>query len=455
MGYSIKRRDFIKQAGMASLGLSFAGHIGSIANAAAAAKVSAPRAIGPNDTLKVAVIGTNGRGLAHIECLTNLPGVQVAYICDVDDRAIATGLKTISKWQKTEPKGLKDFRKALEDNSLDAVTIATPDHWHAPMAILALSAGKHVYVEKPCSHNPHEGELLIQATRKYQRVVQMGNQRRSFPNMQQAVREIHEGIIGRAYFGRAWYDNRRASIGHGKEVPVPGWLDYDLWQGPAPRRPYRDNLIHYNWHWLWHWGTGEALNNGTHEVDVCRWALGVDRPIRVASTGGRYQFDDDWETPDTQVIGCDFAEKKSIAWEGRSCNDYPVDGLARGAMVYGTEGAVLLDGNSYTVFDKNKKVVKKIKEQVVVDPTNILSGTGVDLDRLHFQNFVGAIRNGERLNSPIEEGNKSVTMLQLGNIAWRVGRELHCDPANGHILKDSQAMKLWRREYERGWAPVV
>lgn len=455
MGNSIKRRDFIKQAGVASLGLSFAGHISSIANAAAAAKGSAPRAIGPNDTLRMAVIGTNGRGLAHIECLTNIPGVQVAYICDVDDRAIATGIKTTIKWQKAEPKGLKDFRKALEDNSLDAVTIATPDHWHAPMAILALSAGKHVYVEKPCSHNPHEGELLIQAMRKYQRVVQMGNQRRSFPNMQEAVREIHEGIIGRAYFGRAWYDNRRASIGHGKAVPVPGWLDYDLWQGPAPRRPYRDNLIHYNWHWLWHWGTGEALNNGTHEVDVCRWALGVDWPIRVASTGGRYRFQDDWETPDTQVIGCDFAEKKSIAWEGRSCNDYPADGLARGAMIYGTEGAVLLDGNSYTVFDKNKKVVKKIKEQAVVDPTNILSGTGVDLDRLHFQNFVGAIRNGERLNSPIEEGNKSVTMLQLGNIAWRVGRELHCDPANGHILKDSQAMKLWRRDYERGWAPVV
>ncbi len=454
MGNSIKRRDFIKQAGVASLGLSFASHIGSIANAAAA-KVSAPRVVGAGDTLRVAVIGTNGRGLAHIECLTHLPGVQVAYICDVDDRAIATGIKTTNKWQTTEPKGLKDFRKALEDQSLDAVTIATPDHWHAPMAILALSAGKHVYVEKPCSHNPHEGELLLQAIRKYQRVVQMGNQRRSFPNMQQAVREIHEGIVGRAYFGRAWYDNRRASIGHGKTVPVPTWLDYDLWQGPAPRRPYRDNLIHYNWHWFWHWGTGEALNNGTHEVDVCRWALGVDRPIRVASTGGRYQFDDDWETPDTQVIGCDFAEKKSITWEGRSCNDYPVDGLARGAMVYGTEGAVLLDGNSYTVFDKNKKVVKKITEQAVVDPTNILSGTGIALDRLHFQNFVGAIRNGERLNSPIEEGNKSVTMLQLGNIAWRVGRELHCDPANGHILKDSQAMKLWRREYEHGWAPVV
>ena len=165
----------------------------------------------------------------------------------------------------------------------------------------------------------------------------------------------------------------RASIGHGKAAPVPGWLDYELWQGPAPRRPYRDNLIHYNWHWFWHWGTGEALNNGTHEVDVCRWALGVDWPIRVSSNGGRYQFEDDWETPDTQVIGWDFADRKTISWEGRSCNEYPVEGLERGAMVYGTEGAVLLDGNNYTIFDKKKKVVKQIKEKAVADPTNTLS----------------------------------------------------------------------------------
>ena len=451
MRQSINRRDFLRQAGAASLGLGLASQIGSYANAAA----PAVRKLSANDKLTVAIIGTNGRGLAHVECLTNLPGVEVAYICDVDDRAIATGIKAVTKQQKAVPKGLKDFRKALEDQSLDAVTIATPDHWHAPMAILALNAGKHVYLEKPCSHNPYEGELLIEAVHKHQRVLQMGNQRRSFPNMQQAVQEIHEGIIGRAYFARAWYDNRRASIGHGKLASVPGWLDYDLWQGPAPRQPYRDNLIHYNWHWFWHWGTGEALNNGTHEVDLCRWALGVDWPIRVVSSGGRYQFQDDWETPDTQVISWDFAERKSIAWEGRSCNDYPVDGLARGAMVFGTEGAALLDGNSYTIFDKKKKVVKEVKEKAVVDPTNILSGTGIALDQLHFQNFVEAIRTGKQPNSPIEEGHKSVTLLHLGNIAWRVGHELHCDPANGHIQKDAEAMKLWRREYERGWTPVV
>jgi predicted dehydrogenase len=441
---SMNRRDFLKLTGAAGAGLGLL-HSGA----------STLRAAGANDKLTVAVIGTNGRGLAHIECLTGLPGVEIAYICDVDERAVASGIKATTKQQKTEPKGAKDFRRVLEDKSLDAVTIATPDHWHAPMAVLALAAGKHVYLEKPCSHNPAEGEMLIEAVRKSGRVFQMGNQRRSFPNIQEAVKEIHDGIIGRAYYGHAWYDNERPSIGHGKQVPVPGWLDYELWQGPAPRRPYQDNVIHYNWHWFWNWGTGEALNNGTHEVDVCRWALGVDWPSRVSANGGRYQFEDDWETPDTQVIAWDYPDRKSISWEGRSCNRYPVEGLERGAMVYGTKGAVLLDSNNYTVFDEKKKVVKQVKEKSEADLTNTLSSTGMRLDQLHFQNFVEAIRNAKQPNSPIEEGHKSVTMLHLGNIAWRVGHELHCDTANGHIQNDVKAVKLWKRGYEPGWAPVV
>ncbi len=448
---TLNRRDFLKLTGTASLGLSLAGYVGTSARAATAVG----RKVGPNDKLTMAVIGTNGRGMAHIECLTGLPGVEVAYICDVDERAVASGVKATAKQQKVAPKGEKDFRRFLDDKSLDAVTIATPDHWHAPMAIMALAAGKHVYLEKPCSHNPYEGELLIEAVRKFGGVLQMGNQRRSFPNIQQAIREIHDGIIGRAYFGRAWYDNARASIGRGKPAPVPAWLDYELWQGPAPRRPFQDNVVHYNWHWFWHWGTGEALNNGTHEVDLCRWALGVDWPVRVTSNGGRYQFEDDWETPDTQVIGWDFDGKKTISWEGRSCNRYPVEGLERGAMIYGTKGAVLLDTNNYTVFDAKKKVIKEIKEKSEADLTNTLSSTGMRLDQLHFKDFVEAIRTGKQPNSHIEEGHKSVAMLHLGNIAWRVGRELHCDPANGHIKNDSAAMKLWRREYEKGWKPAV
>jgi predicted dehydrogenase len=384
-----------------------------------------------------------------------VPNTEIAYICDVDDRAIAKGLEATTKMQKTAPQGVRDFRRALDDKNVDAISIATPDHWHAPMAILALAAGKHVFLEKPCSHNPREGELLVEAAEKYGRVVQMGNQRRSFSVMQEAIAQIHEGVIGRAYFARGWYANNRVSIGRGKPVAVPSWLDYELWQGPAPRRLYVDNLIHYNWHWHWNWGTGEALNNGTHEMDVCRWALQVDHPTKISSTGGRYHFNDDWETPDTQVIGWEFPEGKSMSWEGRSCNGFPGVERHRGSMIYGTAGAALLDGEEYIIYDAKGKVVRDVKPQKKVDATSTLSSTGLRADTAHFKNFADAIREGAKLASPIAEGHKSVLMLQLGNIAQRVGRTLHCDPANGHILNDDDAMKLWGREYEPGWEPKV
>ena len=454
MNDSINRRNFLKQAGAVGIGLGMAGYFGSVANAKAQAPI-VRRKLGPNDKITAAVIGTNGRGLAHVGCLTSLPGVEITHICDVDDRAIAKGLKATLKSQKTEPKGVKDFRKILEDKSIDVVTIATPDHWHAPMAILALQAGKHVYVEKPCSHNPGEGEMLIAAVEKTGGLCQMGNQRRSFPNTQNAVKAIREGIIGKAYFGNCWYVNNRVSIGHGTPAAVPEWLDYELWQGPAPRQPYLSNLIHYNWHWFWRYGTGEALNNGTHEVDVCRWALGLDYPSRVTSNGGRYAFQDDWETPDTQVISWDFAGGKSMSWEGRSCNNYPIDGLSRGVMIYGTEGSALLEGDNCTIYDKAGKIMKQLKSSEVADPTNTLSSTGANLDTLHFKNFMDAIRLDVPLNSPILEANKSVTMLQLGNIAWRTGRALHLDNTNGHIQDDADAMKLWQRDYAPGWKPEV
>jgi predicted dehydrogenase len=373
----------------------------------------------------------------------------------VDTRAVDKGVKATAKRQANTPQGLGDFRKALADPSLDVVTIATPDHWHTPMSILALAAGKHVYVEKPCSQNPHEGELLVQAVAKSGRVLQMGAQRRSFPHLRAIIDELHQGLIGKTYFGKTWYANNRISIGHGRPAPIPDWLDYDLWQGPAPRRPFVDNLIHYNWHWRWHWGTGEALNNGTHEVDVCRWAMGLTWPTRVSSNGGRYAFQDDWETPDTQTISWDFPEGKTMSWESRSCNSFPVEKLSRGVLVYGTEGTALLDGNAYTIFDKKGKVMKQMKSTEVVDPTNTLSSTGEDLDQLHFANFIDAIRNGTPVTCPAAEGHVSTGLLHLGNISWRVGRELYCDTANGHILHDHDAMKLWQRKYEPGWEPKV
>ena len=455
MNDSINRRLFLKKTGTAGIGLGMAAYLGTGTNTDAQATATAGRKLGPNDKITAAVIGTNGRGLAHIGCLGSLPGVEISYICDVDDRAIAKGIKEVAKKQQTTPKGIKDFRKVLEDKSLDVVTIATPDHWHTPMAILAMAAGKHVYVEKPCSQNPYECELLLQAVNKYQRVVQMGAQRRSSAQMRQIIPEIHAGLIGKTYFGRGWYVNNRKSIGHGKPSPVPEWLDYELWQGQAPRRPYIDNLVHYNWHWRWLYGTGEALNNGTHEMDVCRWALDVSWPTRVSSNGGRYAFQDDWETPDTQTISWDFAEGKTISWEGRSCNNYPIEGKPRGSLIYGTEGTAFLDGDDYVIYDKKKKVVKSAKSSELVDPTNTISGSGAGMDTAHVSNFVETVRGNQQLTCPIEEGYKSVNLLHLGNIAWRTGRELNCDPANGHILNDDDAMKLWRREYEPGWEPAV
>ena len=451
----IDRRYFLKQAGTAGLGLGAAGYLGSLAKADSQTAPTSIRKIEANDKIKAAVIGTNSRGLAHINCLGNIPGTEIIYICDVDDRAIAKGIKEAATKQTAAPKGLKDFRKVLEDRSVDIVTIATPDHWHTPMAIMAMAAGKHVYVEKPCSQNPYEGELLLQAVNKYQRVVQMGAQRRSSAHMREIIPQIHAGLIGKTYFGKGWYANHRLSIGHGKPAPVPEWLDYDLWQGPAPRRPFIDNLVHYDWHWRWLYGTGEALNNGTHEIDVCRWALGVNWPTRVSSNGGRYAFQDDWETPDTQNITWDFAEGKTMSWEGRSCNDYPVEGRSRGTLIYGTEGTALLDGDEYIIYDKNKKIIKQAKGKEVVDPTNTVSGSGVGMDTAHVSNFIETVRGKQQLSCPIEEGSKSCTLLHLGNIAWRVGRELNCDRANGHILKDPAAMKLWRRNYQPGWEPTV
>lgn len=405
--------------------------------------------------IRCGIIGTNGRGRAHVKGFVGLPGVEVAAICDVDSRALKKGLNEV-KGRGGNAEAFADFRKLLADPSIDAVSIATPDHWHTPMAILALQAGKAVYLEKPCSHNPREGEILLEAIAKTNGLVQMGNQRRSFPNMRAAIQEIHDGVIGRPYFARAWYGNHRETIGIGKEAAVPDYLDYELWQGPAPRQPYKDNIAPYNWHWFWTWGTGEALNNGTHEIDICRWALGVDFPTHVTSAGGRYAFEDDWQTPDTQTISWDFPDRKTITWEGRSCNGYLSEGLERGAMIHGTKGTALLEGDNYTAYDRDNKIIRQLRSGTAgAKGTDTVSSTGPALDRFHYQNFIDAVRGKAPLNSPISEGHKSVTMLQLGNIAWRVGRDLKTDPANGHVLHDDEASKLWSRDYEPGWEPKV
>lgn len=262
--------------------------------------------LGANERIRVANMGLNLRGLRLGKSFASESSCEIIYPCGVDSRVADNFVDEIGKIQNRKPKAEPDFRKALEVKEVDALVVATPDHWHVSASIMALQADKHVYVEKPLGHSPNEGELLIKAVKRYDRVVQLGNARRSKPSVKDAIEEVKAGANGRRYAAKTWYVNDRGSTGSGKKVAVPSWLNYDLWQGPAPRRPYQDNLIHYNSYWFWHWGMGEACNNGVHSVDIARSGLGVNHPFRVTSSGSRYRFNDDWETPDTQVINLEF-----------------------------------------------------------------------------------------------------------------------------------------------------
>ncbi len=333
---SNSRRSFVKKTALSSAALLAGGVLPQFS-----AK-SYGRIMGANDMIRASVMGVNSRGNALAKNFAQQDICDVIHICDVDSRATTKCLTNLKERQSIEAEGFTDFRESLESKDVDVLVIAAPDHWHAPAALLAMQAGKHVYVEKPCSHNPNEGEILVQAAQQYGKVIQMGNQRRSWPNVIEGINAVKNGEIGRVYFGKGWYTNNRPSIGIGENTPVPDWLNWDLWQGPAPRKEYKDNLIHYNWHWHWHWGTGEALNNGTHMIDLLRWGMEVDYPTKVSSNGGRYRYNDDWETPDTQVINLEFGQDMSMTWEGRSCNGKNIEGTSVGVMFYGENGSILL-----------------------------------------------------------------------------------------------------------------
>ena len=409
--------------------------------------------------VRVGAPGGSGRGIELIDKFTALPGVEFKYVIDVDRRHLAPAAARAEKKQGKAPKTETDFRRVLEDKDVDALLVTTPDHWHAPMATLAVKAGKHVYVEKPCSHNPREGEILVEAARRYRRSVQMGSQRRSLANVQQMVRDLQGGLIGRVFLAQCFYSRRRPSIGFGKKIAPPAELDWDLWQGPAPRTAYRDNLHPYNWHWFWDWGTGEALNNGVHLLDVARWGMDVAYPTRVTSFGGRWHDVglDDWETPDTQEIQLEFGGGRGISWFGRSCSTYGTPGYkANGIVFFGSRGTVDYDGSgTYVVYDLNNKVVKTVGAAPGAKKADLANSADPGLNENHAENFIATIRGEAQLNAPIEQGHCSTVLGQLGNIAHRVGRSLRTDPTNGHILDDAAAMKLWTREYAPGWAPTV
>lgn len=411
----------------------------------------------PSNQVRVALMGchSKGRGFQLMKAFTGLPNVAIATVCDVDARAMDEAAAEIQTRTQKAPKKEKDLRKVLEDKEIDGVICAAPDHWHAPAALLTMKAGKAIYVEKPCCHNPREGEILVAAAAKTGAVFQMGNQRRSSAVYQNVIKEIRGGIIGEPRFARCWYATQRDPIGKGKQAAVPEWLDWDLWQGPAPRRAFQDNVVPYKWHWFHHWGTGECGNNATHYVDVARWALNVTFPSRITSAGGRlFHEGDDWEWFDTQAATFEFPDRKFMTWEGlSSVKGRPYESASTGTMVYGLNGSVLFTpDNVCTLFDKaGKKVREWTSKEVTGDATNRTNPT-MGLDGAHLGNWAACIRNKDaQTPSPAAEAYASTLLTHLANIAQRTGETVRVDPATGRLAKGSAGSELWAREYEKGW----
>ncbi len=446
---SSNRRDFLRKVTAGAAGVA----VGGTAMGMSAKSYS--RIIGANERLNVAIIGLGRRLGAYYEPVSQKSSnVELLYLCDVMESQRTRALEKFSKFIDYKPKLENDIRKVIDDSKVDVIFNATPDHWHTPGAIMAMQGGKHVYVEKPCSHNLFENEMVVAAMKKYNKVVQMGNQQRSSAHSIEIINEIHNGIIGVPYKAVAFYTNKRGPVPVQKKAPVRQGLDWDLFQGPAPRREYTSESWDYNWHWYgWDFGTAEAGNNGTHELDVARWALQVDYPTRVdVEAGKRHFFDDGWEMYDTMDATFRFVGDKIIKWDGKSRDGYDTYGGGRGTIIYGSEGAVFVDRGKYILYDRNGKKVKD-NESSSKEAGTALGGGG-SMTTAHVVNFFNTIRGKDKLNSPIDQGATSQAMVHYANIASRIGKGFDVDDISGRMY-DRDAMKLWKREYAPGWEPKL
>jgi predicted dehydrogenase len=463
------RRDFLKAgarstAGLAALsGMTFLSH---------------PRRVfGANDRVRIAVCGLHGRGMDHVRNYSRLPNVEIAAVCDVDENVLGERVAAMERRGIPKPPAYIDVRKLLEDKSIDAVSIATPNHWHSLMAIWACQAGKDAYVEKPCCHNLWEGKQLVAAARRYNRIVQHGTQIRSASAIREGIRKLRQGWIGDVYLARGLCYKWRDTIGHAPVQPVPAGVHYDLWTGPAPRHPFTRNRFHYNWHWFWYYGNGDLGNQGVHQVDVARWGLGVGFPNKVSAIGGHFMFDDDQETPNT--VSCVFEfdlpnhQRKMMEFEVRHWITNheaeigtrelgtpeplrtagapklgPLAGSHNtiGNIFYGTNGYLATgdeDADTYKVW-----VGRDQEPQPSVHAGDELA---------HFKNFVDCVinRKREELNAPIEEGYISAGLVHLANASYRLGRTLHFNPETERVIGDDEADSLLR-DGDRGYrAPFV
>jgi predicted dehydrogenase len=444
---TVSRRNFLRTSVLGTAGLAVSG------STLGMSVRSYNRIKGANERLQVAIAGLGRRLEAYYQPVgLASSNVELLYLCDVMKRQRESGLQKFSKHISYKPRLENDIRKVLADKDVDVLINATPDHWHAPGTWLAVQAGKHVYVEKPCSHNPREGEILAMLPQRYGKIIQMGNQQRSAAESIDIIGQIHGGAIGQPYKAVAFYVANRGEVPVPKAAPVPDGLDWELFQGPAPRKPYQHDTWDYNWHWYgWDYGTAESGNNGTHELDVARWALQVGHPRQVRVEAAKRHFaNDGWTMYDTMDASFHYADDKVITWECQCRNGYPTHGSGRGTIVYGTNGSAYIDRDGYKLYSREGKLLKTSKSQGTEAGTAL--GGGGDMTTRHVVNFFEAIRGKEKQNSPIEEGAKSVLLCHLANIAYRTNSDLTVDETNGRI-RDKKAMKLWSRDYEKGWEP--
>jgi predicted dehydrogenase len=430
MNRHLNRRDFLETSSQAVKGVAAAAILGRSARTFAA-----------SDTIRVAVVGLHGRGNDHISGFHKQDGVKIVALCDVDESILRKRANEYEGLSGHPVKCYRDMRELFDDKDVDAVSFATPNHWHTLGGIWAMQVGKHAYIEKPCSHNLWEGRRLLKAARKYDRICQHGTQGRSSLAIREAVQKLKEGVIGKLYMAKGMCYKWRPSIGKaGGPQPIPADIDYNLWLGPAPQKPLLRRQLHYDWHWQWEYGNGDMGNQGVHEMDMARWGLGVGLPNSVQSMGGHYMFDDDQETPNTLISTFEYPEEgKMLQFETRHWITNYEGGFGAhggnnvGVLFYGSEGYMELQYFSYKTYLGKKR-----------EPGPSGSGEGD-----HFGNFIRAVRSGRRedLTADIEEGHLSSALCHLGNIAYRTRRTIRFDPATETILNDSEASLLLKRDY--------
>lgn len=386
----------------------------------------------PSETVNVCIVGVRGRGRGLAQRFALHPNARITHVCDVNEARFADSLKTIGERQSTTPEPVQDLRHVLENKAVDAIVVATPDHWHALATIWGCQAGKHVYVEKPISNNVFEGWQMVQAARKYQRTVQVGTQSRSAPHYLEAIEFLNSGRLGRVHMAKAWNSQLRRRVPAVADSPTPSGLDWNIWQGPAPDRPYNENRYTYGWRWLWDYGTGDMGNDGVHDLDIARWGLGVDYPDEVRCTGAKLQFGGDiQETPDTQIATFTFPGNKMLVYEQRLWSPYHQEGFENGVAFYGNAGYMLIGRRGWKVVERgNKTLFEK-----TVDFS----------DEPHITNFLNAVRTDATLNCEIMEGYRSTLLAHLGNLSYRVGRSLKFDKRTQSLLGDNEAARLLKR----------